>query len=751
MGSPAYMAPEMAWGDGSSISAKTDVYLLGAILHELLTGQPPHAANSLWTSVLSAAKPNPPVYDTGVPTELASTARRALSIEPSERQADVREFAADIRKFRDHRQSLELSHAASLILDRQVRDPDRQYRALARAIEGFRQSLVLWPENPDAVSGLRRAQLVQVKAALALGDLELAAEELEASTPQDEEGQRLIEELQVARRRARRARAKARLLVWSIGVIILSLTSAYLLARESDRLQTQAQLSKVQESSARMVAANSAFSSAQRAARSGSWKEALEDYERAQEYGYADPILITIGMIESAAGMSDLERVAELLSDVAEICEGPHRAKLDLLRGEILVDRSRTPQKGLDLIRAAVASGDLDTADQAFGEAVLAPTLQTSFDLLEKALGFDPSHRMANALLLGLLAGTGQAQRLQELAERLQVRYPNDPQSILAKSLAIAVQGKVEEAISVIDSLESRVNASELAHARWLAHNLSFSTVIMGSLHASLLMGRDQEQILKGAFRLVKEMGAYLEEVQKHEDAMAAEGHALLRITPAHKQYVRSVQRAIGLDKVIDKGRAPRMQEIMGILSDIKAPKLIDLDAALRVHPEDGSLLMIRALSPDTDHRRAFEMALESLKHEGLWDHRRMARFAVMLNAADWMSLGGATPEDRPFIQESVEPILQDLLAEDDLSERELQAAIYVTTLFKQTERTMAIAWAWQRLHPDSVEPLYWRADAHSQRGELEPARELVEAVLAKNPEHAYALNLRSRLDDDPK
>ncbi|MCA9322206.1 MAG: protein kinase, partial [Planctomycetes bacterium] len=551
MGSPAYMAPELAWGDGSRISKQSDVYLLGAILYELLTGDPPHAADTLWMSVLSASEATAPDFGPDIPTELAAIARRALMEAPEDRHASVLEFAADLRAYREHRQSLELSRAAGRALDSGDDSTERRYGTLAEAIEGFRQAQILWPENPEAGPRLREARLRQTRAALDADDLELAAEALSAIELADVDSRSLTEELHLARRRARHSRIKARLLTWAVGAVVLSLSAGLFFVDRARKSEAEAlRVRERAQREAEVSHAVTAHSAGQLAARSGRWSQAIESYEKALAQGHPDPILVKIGIIEAASGMLDHARVAHLLSEIPADTVGPHRAKLDLLRGEVLVDRFKTPEKGLDLIRAAIDSGDLDPADQAYGEAILAPTIPASLAILEKILEGDPSHRLANELMLGLLAGTGHARRCREFAEKLRVVYPEDPQAILAHAAAIAMGGKVEEANRLIDSLESRVSASEFAHARRLAHTLSFATVVMDSIHGALLMGQDQKQILKGALRLVNEMGAYFEEVQKHEDAMAAEGHALFRITPAHAQYVRSTLRAIGLDKV---------------------------------------------------------------------------------------------------------------------------------------------------------------------------------------------------------
>ncbi len=77
-GTPAYMAPEQVRGDGVDLGVWTDVYLVGAVLHELLTGRAPHDANSVHASLFSAWRAEPPVLPVAVPEPLADLCRRAL-------------------------------------------------------------------------------------------------------------------------------------------------------------------------------------------------------------------------------------------------------------------------------------------------------------------------------------------------------------------------------------------------------------------------------------------------------------------------------------------------------------------------------------------------------------------------------------------------------------------------------------------------------------------------------------------------
>jgi serine/threonine protein kinase/WD40 repeat protein len=102
VGTPCYMAPEQARGQSPLVGPATDVYALGAILYELLTGQPPFkAATAIETLhlVLTTEAVSPARHQPRLPRDLVTIVTRCLHKEPRLRYGTAAELADDLDRF----------------------------------------------------------------------------------------------------------------------------------------------------------------------------------------------------------------------------------------------------------------------------------------------------------------------------------------------------------------------------------------------------------------------------------------------------------------------------------------------------------------------------------------------------------------------------------------------------------------------------------------------------------------------------
>lgn len=184
-GTPAYMAPEMLGGANHQLSERTDVYLLGGILFEILTGEPPHNGSTL-KEIFHSVAHSPPELPEGAPSELAAICKKALARDPHDRHESAEAFRLELEEFLRHRGSRQIAHRAERRLDRlhgAVRSGigstregrDRIYALYIQCHYGFREALRAWEGNTRAEDGMRRAAALMIEWELSTGSPESAA------------------------------------------------------------------------------------------------------------------------------------------------------------------------------------------------------------------------------------------------------------------------------------------------------------------------------------------------------------------------------------------------------------------------------------------------------------------------------------------------------------------------------------------------------------------------------------------------
>lgn len=364
MGTPAYMSPEQARGQTKFVGPPADVWALGVMLFECLTGQRPFTAQSQMDLLQQVIYADPPAVRSVVkalPKDLDQIVRKCLSKVPHERYATANELADDLQNWLEGRPV-------------SARPPG----AVVRAAKWVRR-------NPLPTALI--AALAAVVVAVGSGAY-FSIQQLERAN-QEQAGRLSAEEQKLKEAEARRQ------------------------AEEQKRVEEQAR--RVDQVQGTM----------ELAMQRGAAKEAVAAFDRMTADGLTPTAAMRLDRAKASYFLGELDEAVARLAEVSrDQLPAERRGEAELLDG--LLSLGVDDARGEASIRAALVTG-LSPADARFAEGMIAPSTVKALAKFREAFQADPTHVESRVMAVAALAILSRYDEALTLVEQTRPLAPDHP------------------------------------------------------------------------------------------------------------------------------------------------------------------------------------------------------------------------------------------------------------------------------------------------------------------------------------
>jgi tetratricopeptide (TPR) repeat protein len=667
LGTPAYMSPEQAGLTGLDIDTRSDIYALGVLLYELLTGYLPFEKKDFLQAGLD---------------EMRRLIREQEPPKPSTRLSSL--TAADL----------------TMVAKRQRTEPPR----LIHGVRGDLDWIVMKCLEKD------RARRYETPNGLAR-DLErhLSHEPVTAAAP----SALYLTGKFIRRHRVPLATATALGLLLTAGLVALAVARGFRIERDAARQIT-------------------ALRSADLAARSGQWRQALKYWYEAEAGGYNDQVYLGLHRAEAWTVLAEPARAEVELRRVARRSDlGNQTGPVLLQLGEHELFDAATARQGVEHVREALALG-LAGADEPFARGLLAESTPEALDLFHQALRLDSFHHGAHRHSMGLEFVLGHHAELQESFRFFAALYPDDPSAGFLEAAELALHGHLPEAQARLASLHGAVGTAE-----WMRLKDALPMLAAATKHYDL-------DVLLTSAR--PEMPS-LELFTATGGRPTPGGRTPL---PAATQDKTRMAQLPCLQKGLLEGRAALSSLMLPFLGDIES-SVSRIKTSWRRHPEAlvpaFAGIYLETRQPTNGPKSIpllqiqadlFQLAADS--HSLLPGLDLTARYLAAKTESE-LAQAGQTNAAAARLASLAN--IRRAATSAGASVAELRA--YFDLAFKLGDYDLAreLIGRWERGQPDDPRALRSRIQLEMAAGAFSPALKLIDQELARNPNESWALAQR--------